>query len=112
MLTTLWLLIAAHFVADYPGQGDFLAKAKNVTAPIPGVPWLQALVAHAFIHSGAVLLVTGSLWFAAIELVAHAGIDHAKCRGCISFNADQALHIACKVAYVVAMALAERGSDG
>ena len=33
-----WLMVG-HALADYPLQGDFLAKAKNRTAPIPGVPW-------------------------------------------------------------------------
>ena len=32
--------------------GDFLARAKNRTAPIPGFPWWQALTAHAAMHSG------------------------------------------------------------
>lgn len=32
-------LVAGHALADYPLQGDFLARAKNRAAPIPGVPW-------------------------------------------------------------------------
>jgi hypothetical protein len=52
-------LLTAHALADYPLQGDFLSKAKNRMAPIPGVPWRQALGAHAFIHAGAVALITG-----------------------------------------------------
>lgn len=43
-------LLAGHALADYPLQGDFLSKAKNRTAPIPGVPWQQALGAHVVIH--------------------------------------------------------------
>ena len=31
------ILILCHFIFDYPLQGDFLAKAKNETAPIPAV---------------------------------------------------------------------------
>ncbi|MFM1977463.1 MAG: hypothetical protein RL145_2309, partial [Pseudomonadota bacterium] len=42
-LSLLYLLIVAHFICDYPLQGDFLSKAKNLTAPIPGVPWWQAM---------------------------------------------------------------------
>ncbi|WP_312052289.1 hypothetical protein [Brevundimonas diminuta] len=49
-------LIVAHVVCDYPLQGDFLAKAKSRFAPIPGVPWQQALGAHAIMHGGAVAL--------------------------------------------------------
>jgi hypothetical protein len=33
MLETLALLIFAHFLADYPLQGDFLAKGKNRGPP-------------------------------------------------------------------------------
>lgn len=94
-------LIISHAIADYPLQGDFLAKAKNRAAPIPGVPWQQALAAHASIHAGAVWLITGSIWLGMAELIAHAIIDDAKCRGRLSFNTDQALHIACKVLWVV-----------
>lgn len=94
-------LIIGHAIADYPLQGDFLAKAKNRTAPLPGVPWQQALAAHASIHAGAVWLITGSIWLGLAELMAHAIIDDAKCRGRLSFDTDQALHIACKVLWVV-----------
>jgi hypothetical protein len=43
-------LLAGHALADYPLQGDFLSKAKNRAAPIPGVPYWQALGAHVAIH--------------------------------------------------------------
>lgn len=94
-----WLLVG-HALADYPLQGDFLAKAKNRAAPIDGVPWGQALAAHALIHAGFVVAVTGSLWLGLAEFVAHAIIDDAKCRGRIGFNSDQLLHVMCKVAWV------------
>lgn len=99
------LMVAAHCVADYPLQGDFLAKAKNRTAPVPGVPWYQALGAHAAIHGGAVGLVTGSVTLGVCEAVAHALIDDAKCAGRLSYNQDQALHIACKAVWVAAAVL-------
>lgn len=70
VLTLFAALLIAHAVADYPLQGDFLAKAKNRFAPIPGVPWFQALGAHAAIHAGAVWILTGSPWLAAAELLA------------------------------------------
>ncbi len=91
------LLVAAHALADYPLQGDFLAKAKNRTAPIPGVPWYQALGAHAAIHAGLVGVITGSVWLALLELVAHFVIDDLKCRGRLSFNQDQSGHLVCKL---------------
>lgn len=93
-------LMVAHALADYPLQGDFLARAKNRTAPIPGVPWQQALGAHALIHGGAVAYVTGLWWLGAAETIAHALIDDAKCRGRIGFNGDQALHANCKLLWV------------
>lgn len=100
-MTLLLLLLAAHCLCDYPLQGDFLAKAKNRVAPLPGVPWYQALGAHALIHGGAVALLTGVWWLGLAEALAHAAIDDGKCRGKLSFNQDQALHVGCKVAWVV-----------
>jgi len=53
----LWL-ISAHFLCDYPLQGDFLARGKNHKAPLQGVPWYQCLVAHSVIHGAAATLLT------------------------------------------------------
>jgi hypothetical protein len=94
-------MIAAHAVADYPLQGDFLAKAKNRTAPIPGVPWWQALGAHAIIHGGAVGLITRSPALGVAEAVVHAITDDLKCRGKLTYNQDQAIHVACKALWSV-----------
>lgn len=96
----LGLLIAGHALADYPLQGDFLAKGKSRFSPMPGVPWYQALGAHAAIHGAMVGLITGSIFLAALETAAHACIDDAKCAGRISFNQDQILHVVCKVAWL------------
>lgn len=95
-------LVAAHALCDYPLQGDFLTKAKNRAAPIPGVPWWQALGAHASIHGGAVGLITGVWWLGLLEFVAHFIVDDLKCRGNLTFNQDQALHILCKALWVAA----------
>ncbi len=97
----LGLMIGAHALADYPLQGDFLARAKNRKSPIDGVPWYQALAAHAAIHALFVGVITGSIYLAAAEFVAHCVIDDFKCQGRISFNSDQALHIICKVVWVL-----------
>lgn len=97
-------LLAAHALADYPLQGDFLSKAKNRTAPIPGVPWWQALGAHVVIHGAAVALITGIWWLFFAEAAIHWLTDDAKCRGKISFNIDQVIHLECKLAWwIVAM---------
>lgn len=94
------LLVFGHALADYPLQGEFLARAKNHRAPLPGVPWYQALGAHAAIHAGFVGIVTGSVWLGLAEFVAHALTDRAKCAGLIGFDTDQALHLACKLGWV------------
>lgn len=101
MIEMLFALIVVHALADYPLQGDFLARAKNFTAPITGVPWWQAMTAHALIHGGGVTLVTGSYVLGAAEAMAHFNIDAAKCAGKIGFNTDQALHVGCKVLWAV-----------
>lgn len=96
---TLFLLFAGHFVCDYPLQGDFLARGKNHKAPLPGIPWLQCLLAHSFIHAGAVALITGDVGLGFCELVAHFLIDNAKCEGIFGYNVDQALHWVCKLVW-------------
>lgn len=95
----LWALLGAHALCDYPLQGDFLSKAKNRFAAIPGVPWWQALAAHAAIHGSAVALITGIWWLGALEALVHAATDDLKCSGRISFNGDQAIHLLCKAAW-------------
>ncbi len=99
MIETLILLLFWHALADYPLQGDFLAKAKNENTAIPGIPWWQAMTAHCVIHAGGVYVITGLWYLAAIEFVLHFLTDRAKCRGVIGFNADQFSHAAAKVAY-------------
>lgn len=96
---TLIALIGVHFVADYPLQGDFLSKAKNRTAPIPGVPYWQALGAHSAIHGAFVALITGIWWLFIAEAAIHWLTDDAKCAGRLSFNQDQAIHLICKAAW-------------
>lgn len=102
-ITLLAALVAAHALCDYPLQGDFLAKAKNHLTPIPGVPWYQALGAHAAIQGAAVGLLTGVPALGLAEALAHARIDYLKCDGRIDFNADQSLHIACKFLWAAAV---------
>ena len=98
----LFKLLGAHALADYPLQGDFLAKAKNRKAPIPGVPWYQALGAHAIIHGAAVAIITGKPVLGVAEAVVHAITDDLKCRGKLTYNQDQAIHVACKAIWWLA----------
>lgn len=99
MLEILLLLIFAHFLCDYPLQGDFLSRAKNSKNPVEGVPWYQAMMAHCGIHAGAVLFITGSPFIALLEFVLHFLMDDAKCRGEVTYNQDQAFHIGCKIVW-------------
>lgn len=104
-IETLGLLIGAHFLADYPLQGDFLARGKNRTAPIEGVPFYHPLAAHSGIHGLFVGLITGSFVLAIAETIIHAAIDDAKCRGVFGYDMDQALHALCKVGWAAAIAM-------
>lgn len=100
MIEIAALLIAAHFVSDYPLQGDFLAKAK-----FDGPLRVWHLFGHSAIHGGAVLLVTGSVTLALLETIAHMVIDEAKVRGWTTFAQDQALHMVCKALWLVLIGL-------
>lgn len=104
MITLFLALVFVHFLLDYPLQGDFLSRAKNKTNPIPGVPWYQAMFAHTFMHAAGVWLITGMWSLALIEFVVHWWTDDQKCRGELTFNQDQAIHILCKVFYVLVIA--------
>ena len=111
--TLLFLLVAAHFLCDFPLQGNYLAMAKNrhVLEEIEGAidarykikpkwkEWPWALGGHATIHGAAVYIITGIWFLAFIEIVIHALIDDAKCAGRISYNQDQAFHLFAKVIY-------------
>ena len=105
-------MVAAHAVCDYPLQGDFLAKAKNRAAPLPGVPWYQALGAHAAIHGGAVAAITGKPLLGLAEAAVHAVTDDLKCRGKLTYNQDQAIHLGCKVLWAALSPNRGGASDG
>jgi hypothetical protein len=100
-ITVLFLLLFGHALADYPLQGDFLAQAKNRNTELGKLFWPHALAAHAIIHGGFVLVITGSIWMALAESFIHAGTDWLKCESKITLNVDQAIHIACKVVWAV-----------
>lgn len=100
-LAVLLNLFFGHALADYPLQGDFLAKGKNHRNPLPGIPWYQCLFAHCLIHAGMVYLFTGNPFLGLAELVVHAITDWLKCDGIISFNVDQAIHYGCKVIWTL-----------
>lgn len=118
ILTAAALMVGLHFLLDFPLQGDFLSKAKNPTAPIPGVPWQWAMSAHAMIQgfgvAVAAYIVTGGntaaaciLW--ALEALMHGAIDTLKCTGGLTFGQDQIAHLACKFMWVLFLGIALGG---
>ena len=76
---TFFILLAAHCLADFPLQGDFLAKIKDPSRNTPEF-WMTGLFSHSMIHAGAVLLITGYLSLALVQLFTHFAIDYSKCR--------------------------------
>jgi hypothetical protein len=108
-LSLFFALCCGHALADFPLQGDFIARGKNRHAPLLNVPvgqmpqavWTHCLTAHALIHAGTVWLITGSVIFGLIELVAHWCIDFAKCENWTGIHSDQAMHYVCKAAYAL-----------
>jgi hypothetical protein len=109
-LTAAQLLFAfciGHVLADFPLQGEYLATGKNKyllqRLQDPARPvgiWFFCMAAHCLIHAGVVWAITGSVIFAAAELVLHWTIDAAKCHGSTTFQQDQLLHYGCKLTYV------------
>jgi hypothetical protein len=101
--TLLAFLVFAHFLADFPLQGDFLASAKRGT--VTGVPWWLGMLAHAWIQAGFVLLLTRSIACFCGELLMHFAIDTSKTRGQLGWVPDQALHVGCKVLWALIIAV-------
>lgn len=106
LIETFLYLMAAHALCDFPLQGDYLAKGKDHTNAANAKHWHVCLLAHAWIHAGAVLVITNRIELAMAEFVVHTMIDYAKCSKAFGFTTDQALHVLCKVAYVAWIGLA------
>ncbi|MGL4400672.1 MAG: DUF3307 domain-containing protein [Luteolibacter sp.] len=96
--------VVMHALADFPLQGDYIAKQKSRAQADSFSVWVIALSAHCVIHAGGVWLVSGSLALGIAELGAHALIDGYKGEGKFGMVADQILHLACKVVYTVLLA--------
>lgn len=100
MFALLLTLIAGHLIADYPLQGDVIARGKNRTLDpaLFGVNWYYWMASHAATQAMAVGLITQSVWLGAAEFAAHFAIDVGKCEKRYGLHVDQALHILCKIA--------------
>lgn len=102
VMEKLFLMWAAHFLCDYPLQGDWLSKAKNHKVNLVGETiWPMALIGHAMVHAAAVYLITGNPALCGLELIIHGATDWAKCDGRIGYNTDQFIHLFCKVVWVM-----------
>lgn len=104
-----WLLVG-HAVSDFPLQGTYLATAKNrhkkqqyKSAAVANDVWIWCLSWHALIHAGSVALVTGYVAYGLVEFLLHWLIDFGRCEEYYDFGVDQALHVGCKVAIVLAV---------
>ena len=99
MIDKLFLLFAGHFLADFPLQGEYLAKMKN-RHNAPDVPpgqkpttvWFYALTAHAMIHGLVVFLITGRMDMMVVQFVSHWIADFMKCENITNPHSDQIIH--------------------
>lgn len=96
--------VVLHALADYPLQGEYLARQKVRRSSTTRADWLVALAAHSAIHAGGVWLVSGSLALGLVEFVLHGLIDIGKGEGRYGLLADQGLHLACKAGYAAVLA--------
>ncbi len=109
MFELFFKLMIAHALADFSLQGDAMAKFKNRHKKPDNIPpgqklmpcWGYWLTAHALISGGAVYAVTGNLTCGIAETVFHWLIDFAKCENWTNPNSDQALHLVCRVGYLL-----------
>lgn len=89
---TFIYLLAAHYLADYPLQADFIAREKNKRlAKLNASTFILFL--HCFIHAFLVYVITKSWLAFFIMLTSHYVIDLAKNNDMIDFMTDQLLHI-------------------
>lgn len=100
----LWIILA-HYIADYPLQGDFLAQTK-------GKYWYSLLV-HSVIYGLTIalalkLLGLFAIWKAIALIISHMIIDYKKATAKNKEKAlttylyiDQVLHIVINIILVV-----------
>lgn len=93
--------VVIHALADFPLQGDYLARQKTRRSAGSHSEWLIALGAHSVIHAGGVWLVSGSLLLGLVELICHALIDLGKGEEKYGLVTDQSLHLGCKLIYAM-----------
>ena len=102
-LALFFAFVVIHALADFPLQGDYIARQKSRTLSDSRSDWIVALVAHCVIHAGGVWLVSGSLALAGVEFLLHGVIDLGKGEEKFGIATDQIFHVLCKVAYVLVL---------
>jgi hypothetical protein len=103
-VSLFFAFLVLHTLADFPLQGDYLARQKVRKTASSQTDWLMALSAHSVLHAGGVWLLTGSLALGVTEFFLHWLIDLAKGEGKFGVLMDQSLHMLCKLAYVLILA--------
>ena len=94
-----------HALADYPLQGDYIAKQKSrANADSTSVLDYRAHRPQRD-PCGRCLAGFRVLAYAVAELILHAVIDVGKGEGKFGLVTDQLLHLACKVLFVILLAL-------
>jgi hypothetical protein len=104
MITTFFYLLIGHAVADYALQSPWMAKAKNRHSGPPESYdpamhgkiqpiWPMVMAAHALIHAGAVVVITGDPFLGVWQFLAHYMIDTLKCDKMFNVWVDQSLHV-------------------
>lgn len=104
-------MAVGHVVADYPLQGEYLARTKDPAGRNEAIgegkhDWILSLNAHCLIHAGTVWLITGIVWFGIIEWVLHLIVDYLKIRNVTNLWVDQILHFLCKLIYAIVLGYA------
>lgn len=109
-LTTFFLLLCGHAIADFALQNEWVSTNKNRHVRLRYSPderakmqvvWPYLMSAHALHHGLLVFLVTQKLSLAFAETVIHWISDYAKCENWITFHQDQAVHIFSKLIWTI-----------
>ena len=105
IINAFFLLVLAHFVADFALQSEVMSKGKNrnrkpdyiPAGQVPTAVWPYWLTAHAGIHGLGVFLVTGSTSLSVLEIVIHWITDFLKCDNKLTVHQDQLIHFSSKL---------------
>ncbi len=113
MMELLFKLFAAHAIADYCLQNDYMATNKNRNAKPKGYDpalhgpmqavWPYVLTGHALSHGVLIYLATGSVELGIAETYCHWTIDFGKCERWYGIHTDQWLHFTCKIIWAIAI---------